>query len=118
MRDNGVPSFPDPVNGRLQVRIEKGGDLDPDSESYQKAEQTCKPLQPAGMGQAGQNGRQQGQMLKFAQCMRENGVPAFPDPQPDGKMLIGGPDSGVDPESAAFKEAQTKCRDLMPGGGL
>jgi hypothetical protein len=116
MRDNGVPSFPDPVNGRVQIQIRKGSDLDPDSESFRKAQETCKPYAPAGLGEPGANGEQQARMLKFVACMRANGVPGMPDPQPDGRMLIGGPDGGVDPESPAFKEAQTKCRDLMPGG--
>jgi hypothetical protein len=116
MRDNGVPSFPDPVNGRLQLQVRKGSDLDPDSEVFKKAQETCKPLAPAGLGQQGQNGEQQAQMLKYTRCMRENGVPNMPDPQADGRMLIGGPDTGVDPESQAFKDAQTKCRDQLPGG--
>ena len=37
------------------------------------------------------------QGLAFAQCMRENGVPDFPDPQVngDGGMIMGGgPDGG------------------------
>ncbi|GIE96619.1 hypothetical protein [Paractinoplanes rishiriensis] len=117
MRDNGVPSFPDPVDGRLQIQIRKGSDLDPDSEAFQKAQETCKPYAPAGLGEQQANGAQQAQMLKFVACMRENGVPNMPDPQPDGRMLIGGPDGGgVDPESPAFQDAQAKCRDQMPAG--
>jgi hypothetical protein len=117
MRDNGVPSFPDPVNGRLTLKVQKGTDLDPESDTYKKAEQTCKPYQPAGLGQQGQNPEQQARALKWVECMRQNGVPDMPDPQPDGRMLIGGPSGGPNPDSQAFKDAQTKCRDLQPGGG-
>ena len=115
MRENGVPDFPDPVDGRIQLRAEKGSDLDPESAGFKKAQETCKPYEPAGLGQQGQNGQQQAQALKWVQCMRQNGVPNMPDPQADGRMLVTA-DNGVDPESQAFKDAQQKCRDLSPGG--
>jgi hypothetical protein len=46
--------------------------------------------------------------LKYAECMRSDRVPNFPDPSSGG---------GFDPLSPAFKAAQAKCRKLMPGGG-
>ena len=58
----------------------------------------------------------QAALLKFAECMRSNGVPAFPDPSADGGFQFT-PNSGVDPSSTAMKSAQAKCRKLMPGGG-
>lgn len=116
MRSNGVPAFPDPVNGQLQIQGRKGGDLDPTSKVFQDAQQACKALEPAGLANGGgQGGEQQDAMLKFVGCMRENGVPNFPDPQPDGRMLLD-PSSGVDPQSAEFKAAQEECRTLLPGG--
>ena len=52
------------------------------------------------------------QVLAFAQCMRENGYAEFPDPEPDGRMMI-----RVDPSSAPrFQAAQEACRDLSPIG--
>jgi hypothetical protein len=115
MRENGVPSFPDPVDGRIQLNARKGSDLDPESETFKKAQETCKQYEPEGLGQQGQNGDQQAQVLKWVACMRQNGVPDMPDPQTDGRMLVG-PENGVDPDSQAFKDAQQKCRDLMPAG--
>lgn len=115
MRENGVPSFPDPVDGRLQVQFRKGTDMDPDSDTFKKAQEACKALQPAGAQQQGGNAEQQAQMLKWVACMRQNGVPNMPDPQADGRMLIQ-QGSGVDMNSPTFKDAQTKCRDLQPGG--
>jgi len=115
MRQNGVPSFPDPVDGRLRLEARKGTDLDPDSTTFKAAQQACKALEPAGLQQQGQDPQQQGQMLKFVACMRQNGVPNMPDPQADGRLLFNS-GSGVDPDSQAFKDAQTKCRNLMPGG--
>ena len=59
------------------------------------------------------------QALAFSQCMRENGVPDFPDPEvEDGRirMRVGGPDGGqLDPE--AMEQAQEACQDLAPRGG-
>ncbi len=54
--------------------------------------------------------------LKYAQCMRANGVPCFPDPRAGGGFLFqaGG---GVDPSSPAFKAARATCQKLLPGGG-
>lgn len=113
MRQNGVPSFPDPVNGQLQLRVTKGGPLDPSSPQFQAAQKACKSLEPPGLqtGSA-QSNQQQSQALKFASCMRENGVPNFPDPQ-NGAFLVGG---GIDPNSPQFKSAMQACRKLLPGG--
>jgi hypothetical protein len=50
--------------------------------------------------------------VKFAQCMRENGVENFPDPQADGSSMIRvGPESGIDPED--MEAAQKKCEHLQ-----
>lgn len=53
--------------------------------------------------------------LEHSRCMRENGVPKFPDPAPGGGVQIS-PDDGIDPESSAFKKAQEACRSLAPQG--
>lgn len=53
--------------------------------------------------------------LAYSQCMRDNGVANFPDPQQDGRMVIG-PGMGVDPRSAAFKKAEEACKALSPQG--
>jgi hypothetical protein len=56
--------------------------------------------------------------LEHARCMRENGVPDFPDPQFDEKggarIQIG---KGLEPESATFQQAQKACEKTMPRPG-
>jgi hypothetical protein len=47
--------------------------------------------------------------------MRANGVPGFPDPSADGAFLF--PATAVNRSSPAFREAQAKCRKLVPEGG-
>lgn len=51
--------------------------------------------------------------LKYSECMRANGVPAFPDPQPGGGFVFQA-GSGVNPSSPAFEAAHAKCQKLMP----
>ena len=55
--------------------------------------------------------------VKFAQCMREQGIENFPDPAGDGGTRIAvGPESGIDPEE--FETASKACEqyreDIRP----
>jgi hypothetical protein len=52
--------------------------------------------------------------VAFAQCMRENGVPNFPDPE--NGVFQATDESGIDPDSPEFKQAQQACRNLLPAG--
>jgi hypothetical protein len=56
--------------------------------------------------------------LKFAQCMRDNGVSAFPDPDASGELTIDAIANGssLDTNSAAFERAIGACKDLEPAG--
>src|SRR5689334_13568354 len=61
---------------------------------------------------------EKGDMVKFAQCMRENGVD-MPDPKEDGGgvgITIGGEDgAALDPEK--MKTAHEACKKHLPNGG-
>ena len=56
--------------------------------------------------------------VKFAECMRDNGVRAFPDPDASGGLTIDGVLNGssLDPNTAAWKKAIAACKDLQPPG--
>jgi hypothetical protein len=56
--------------------------------------------------------------MKFAECMRDNGVTEFPDPNAAGELTIDGiaNRSSLDTNTAAFKQAISACRDLEPPG--
>jgi hypothetical protein len=56
--------------------------------------------------------------VKFAECMRANGVSAFPDTDASGALTIDGVLNGssLDPSSAAWKRAIGACKDLEPPG--
>jgi hypothetical protein len=54
--------------------------------------------------------------LAFSKCMRADGVPDFPDPQPRGGFVLPA-GAGLDPSSPLVKAARAKCLKLLPGGG-
>jgi hypothetical protein len=56
--------------------------------------------------------------VKFAECMRSNGVSEFPDPGASGSFTIDGVVNGssLNPNTPAFKQALSACRDLEPAG--
>lgn len=63
----------------------------------------------------------QAALVKYAECMRANGVADFPDPAAGGVMLPGGPGSDLD-QSPAFQNAAKVCVrqtgvDPVGGGG-
>jgi hypothetical protein len=51
--------------------------------------------------------------VKFAECMRTNGVPHFPDPDTNGNYNF-----GVDVSKAVFVKAVDACKALEPPGAL
>ena len=56
--------------------------------------------------------------MKFAECMRDNGVSEFPDPDASGGLTIDGVLNGssLDPSAPAWKAAIGACKDLQPPG--
>lgn len=89
MRDNGVSAFPDPdASGALTIDgIANGSSLDPSTAAFKKAIGTCKDLEPPGFMGRKRSAQEQENALKFAQCIRGNGVKDFPDPTPDGPLI-------------------------------
>ncbi|MEJ3742252.1 hypothetical protein WEI85_03000 [Actinomycetes bacterium KLBMP 9797] len=69
---------------------------------------------PTASGSPGANDPEQGR--KFAQCMRENGVPDFPDPGPDGGFDPG-QFGGGNIDRTKMRGALEACQDLAPNGG-
>ena len=108
MRSHGVPNFPDPGNGG-GIEISSGSGIDPSSPQFQAAQKACQKYSPANPSQAHMAQREQS-LLKFAACMRDNGVPSFPDPQffPNGGILAKQP-PGVNANSPTFQAAAKKC---------
>jgi len=104
MREHGV-DMPDPEidGGRITQRINAGPG---GKEKVEAAQEACKEYAPSGPGGGKVDPEAQQEMLDHAQCMRDNGVEKFPDPNPnEGGVRIDGEIAG-DPD---FKKAQESC---------
>jgi hypothetical protein len=120
MREQGI-DMPDPEvdsEGRVRMQVGEGpndGGTPPDREKFEAAQKACQQYLPNGGEPPKMDPEQVEQARQFAKCMRENGVPNFPDPEADGGMRIEvGPGTGIDPNSQAFKDAEAKCEQYMP----
>jgi hypothetical protein len=83
LRANGVSDFPDPnASGEFPSY-----GVSVTAAVWTKAVAACKALQPPGSLNAHLTPTQFSAALKFAQCVREHGVPDFPDPV-NGQPLI------------------------------
>ncbi|MBP8535858.1 hypothetical protein [Streptomyces sp. MK37H] len=69
---------------------------------------------PKSSGSAGA-GDKKAKSMAFVECLRDNGVPDFPDPAADGSILLD-PSSGIDVKGDAYKKAEKACERLMPEG--
>lgn len=118
MRENGVAKFPDPEGGGIRLGPDSGVDMG--SPEFKKAEEACKDLSPQGDG--GPNGGKpldSAKVAAWAKCMRENGVPKFPDPEIDGgSMVIDMSAVGMAGDDPKFEKAMEACRDKRPSGGV
>ena len=88
MRANGVSAFPDPnASGGLTIDgIANGSSVDTSSAAFEQALSACKDLEPPGFTGTKVTPQQRTARLEFAQCVRDNGVPDFPDPTPNGPL--------------------------------
>jgi hypothetical protein len=117
MRENGVPNMADPKvgdNGEIQMNLDGKGT---DPARVDAAQRKCKKLLPNGGEPQKVDPERLEQMRKYAQCMRDNGVPDFPDPTDQGFQLDG---NKFPPDDPKMKAANAKCSKLMPqppGGG-
>jgi hypothetical protein len=82
IRGHGVPHFPDP-----DAKGEFAFGIDVTPAEWLKAVNACKELEPPGIFSGRRSPKQQSDALRFAECMRENGVKDFPDPA-NGEPLI------------------------------
>jgi hypothetical protein len=111
MRGNGVPGFPDPDPGG---RFRGVGHEQQNNPAFRAAQQACRALAPGGEHEKPGDPAFVEQMRKFSQCMRNNGLPGFPDPDASGQLRGAGHEQQDNPKYRAAFEA---CRAKLPGGG-
>ncbi|HEX3615559.1 MAG TPA: hypothetical protein VHU61_03410 [Solirubrobacteraceae bacterium] len=111
MRGHGVSNFPDPQTAagpQIPIALTKNP-----SPAFTAAMDACKhfftaadPHPPAA------SASQKAAAVKLAQCMREHGVPNYPDPTyKDGQLLPPSiADPAINPASPAFSDASKKCQ--------
>lgn len=112
MRDNGYAEFPDPTPGEgMRFLITPGS-----AARFEKASTACRDLAPEGMRGEGVTPEQLESLLKLAQCVREHGVPGFPDPNADGGFDA--EKIGAGPDDPKLRAAMDACRSLSRGARI
>jgi len=121
MRANGVGAFPDPsASGELTIdAVANGSSLDTDSAAFEQALSACKDLEPPGFTGHERNAQQQEGALRFAQCIRDNGVKDFPDPDKDQPLIDTRriPSTATEEGMSILHAAMQKCRDSAAAAG-
>jgi hypothetical protein len=128
MRSHGVPNFPDPTGGALDLRVQQSPNgtsvngVEVSGPAFKSAMNSCRSDLPnGGHPTAAQTAKARSQALAMSRCMRTHGVPNFPDPTfqsgPNGGVgvRIGG--AGIDPNSPAFQAAAKDCGSIFGGAG-
>jgi hypothetical protein len=108
VRAHGVSDFPDP---NAKNDFEYGVSVS--AAVWKKAIDACKELQPPGTFSSKRSPKQQSASLKFADCIRRNGVKDFPDPV-NGEPLVNTyriPSSATEAGMTILNAAMQKCRD-------
>jgi hypothetical protein len=122
MRANGVSAFPDPnASGELTIdAVANGSSLDTDTAAFKQAMSACKDLEPPGFTGGKVTDQQRKARLKFAQCIRDNGVKDFPDPANDEPLVDTNriPSAATPAGMTILNAAMHKCRGFAAAAGV
>jgi len=107
MREHGV-EIPDPQPGsKVGMELDKL-----DKVKVLGAVDACRDLMPGGGKDVKLNPDQLERQRAMAECMRANGVPDFPDPDPDGGAAVR--EYILDKHDDDVLAALETCRDVVP----
>jgi hypothetical protein len=134
MRASGVPDFPDPSPGGGFALLPSAA-INPSAPAVKAAQANCRSVMPRAVGgplpapgsSTHPSPQTIGTLLKIADCMRQHGVPEFPDPRAslplhpfgsgtgvitdyDGAILLF--PSTLDIQAPAYKHAAGACGAL------
>jgi hypothetical protein len=115
MREHGMTWFPDPATGSGAQSLSIPQGTDP--KKFDAAQEACKKFMPDGGEIHKPTGEEIQQVRDMAKCMRENGVPNFPDPKPNGELAIDPKKLGTGPGDPTFDKAEKTCEKYMPNHG-
>jgi hypothetical protein len=124
MRDHGLPSFPDPTmthhDGQQVAYLTATTPIDP-SPAFETAQNACRGIlpppinaSPTQLAQQRDTGEQH--LLAFAKCLRNHGVPDFPDPNSQGQLTLEMVNAaGVDLHAPTVLTAAKTCLGTTDG---
>jgi hypothetical protein len=122
VRDHGVSTFPDMVviAGQLSLPDNATGDAaDQALRANPTARSQCasilRRLPAAAQKNQALTAQDRANLLRYAQCMRQNGVPEWPDPSATGSFPITGTPLADQLKSARVLRAQQACRQFWAG---
>jgi len=133
IRNNGVPDFPDPFvdKGRLKLpeEVEQTLEQKYSQQVLEQAQQSCQSLmdklpESAIKGEDEQVGGDRAEpgpgdveaLKKLAQCIREHGIPEWPDPKADGSFPLIGTPLEAEGKSERLGAAFGQCEQHWGGG--
>jgi hypothetical protein len=120
IRAHGVTDFPDPTVGSNGLPSWTSSASHPSADIHspagRTAQQACKKQLPDLAPQtSAEKATANSAALKYATCMRSNGVPGFPDPNGQGLIQIKNATGTLDTSSPQFQKAETACQRLDNG---
>ena len=111
-RAHGDPSFPDPVydpsDGRWHFAVSPGN-------APYSTRQACQHLFPSGNASPPVPQAQFQALVRLAECLRQHGVPNWPDPDPDGSYPL---PPALLTKTPAYARAAEACKSVWPSGGI
>jgi hypothetical protein len=133
MREHGLPDLPDPLVENGHLKLPEGVEAQFESrypqQVLEQAQQACQHLMDQLPDSAIRSDDGGGDdkpkdapgpadvdaLRKFAQCMRENGFPGWPDPRADGAFPVAGTDIETEGKSPRFLDATKVCKQYWSG---
>lgn len=113
LRAHGVPNFPDPVYDPSDGRWHYA---DYRQAIPQRSQQACQHLDPSAVSPSPPVPQAQfTELVRLAQCIRQHGLPTWPDPNPQGQFRL--PPSQL-AKSPLSVNAVKACQRYIPNGGI
>jgi hypothetical protein len=119
MRSHGIADFPAPsASGEFAIHSAgPNSDLSRDNPAFQAADRFCRRYSPQQNLTPAQHARLERVDLRFARCMRSQGVSDFPDPVTGNGGGVGfyfpGGSNDLDPNNPAFQRGVENCQRIL-----
>jgi len=129
IRQNGIPTFPDPTIEQGQLTLPQNA-MDQIETQYARdvldqAQHACQSMMdriPQSQIEGGSSDRQEpgpedvDALRQWAACVREHGIPDWPDPKADGSFPLRGTPLESEGKSDRMQRAAQACQQYWSGG--